>query len=358
MRKLIPILLISFLAAGCYKEIRIPTEDKDPVLVMNAQMNNLEETHEVNLSVSRLSKVEPLPGATVKVYVNGVLVAEAVERPEEHAWNRTAYTFKATFHPGDEVRIEAAKDAFNASSTVVVPLAVAVASVDTSSVRMTYLDDTSDYVQLKARFKDIAGENWYGVDQHVHDVWEYLDEEGNVIPGYIASSDTYGNIETGFDPVISEGAGKTSGSDLGALLSAENTYHCFSDVPISDQECTLRVMTYPWSVYLGEYYRYGLLIPESLSDGPDTWSILAAMPVRVHRECFFRLRSLDFTQYHYLKALTNLETFGTEMNFLVEPTTLPCNVEGGLGFVGIETITEFSYARFEREYEPVDTTYY
>ena len=62
MRKIITILLLACLAAGCYKEIRIPTEDKDPVLVMNAQMDNLEETHVVNLSVSRLSKVEPLPG--------------------------------------------------------------------------------------------------------------------------------------------------------------------------------------------------------------------------------------------------------------------------------------------------------
>ena len=94
MRKLIPILLIPFLAAGCYEEIRIPTEDKDPVLVMNAQMNNLEETHVVNLSVSRLSKVEPLPGATVKVYVNGVLVAEAVERAEKDAWNRPLMRLK------------------------------------------------------------------------------------------------------------------------------------------------------------------------------------------------------------------------------------------------------------------------
>ena len=82
------------------------------------------------------------------------------------------------------------------------------------------------------------------------------------------------------------------------------------------------------------------------------------LPVRVRRECFFRLRSLDFAQYHYLKALNNLETFGTEMSFLVEPTTLPSNVEGGLGFVGIETVTEFCYARFEREYEPLDEIYY
>ena len=140
-------------------------------------------------------------------------------------------------------------------------------------------------------------------------------------------------------------------------LLHSSLYHCFSDVPIAGQECTLRVMTYPWNVYLN-VYRYGLLVPEVLEDNPDAWSILAGMPTKVYRECFFRLRSLDFTQYHYLKALTNLETYGTEMTFLVEPTTLPCNVEGGLGFVGIETITEFSYARFEREYEPMDTIYY
>ena len=344
MRKIIPILMLSFLAAGCYEEILIPTEDKDPVLVMNAQMDNLEETHVVNLS-------------RVKVYVNGSLVAEAVEMAEEYAWNRTAYVFEATFKPGDEVRIEATKDAFNASATVRVPPAVAVASVDTSSVRMTYLDDTSDYLQMKARFQDLPGDSWYGVDQRIYDRWEYLDEEGQVIPEFIVTNNSFGSIETGFDPVISEGSGKTSGSDFAALLSVENTYNCFSDSPIAGEECTLRVMTYPWNVYLNDY-RYGLLVPEVLEDNPDPWSILVKMPVRVRRECFFRLRSLDFSQYHYLKALNNLETFGTEMNFLVEPTTIPCNVEGGLGFVGIETVTEFCYARFQREYEPMDTIYY
>ena len=357
MRKLIPILIFAFLAAGCYEEILIPTEDKDPVLVMNAQMNTLEETHVVNLSVSRLSKVEPLPGASVKVYVNGALVAEAAEVAEEYAWNRTMYAFEATFHPGDEVRLEARKDAFAATSTLIVPPAAAIASIDTSSVRMTFLDDVSDYIQLKVRIQDLPGDSWYGVDQRISECWEYLDEEGNVIPDYIAFSDSYGGIETGFDPVISEGSGKTAGSDFAALLSVENTYHCFSDIPFAGEDCTLRVMTYPWYVNLNEY-RYGLLVPETLEDHSDAWSVLAKLPVRVHRECYFRLRSLDFTQYHYLKALNNLETFGTEVSFLVEPTTLPTNVEGGLGFVGIETVTEMRYARFEREYEPMDTIYY
>ena len=357
MRRIIPVLILTFLVAGCYKEIRIPTEDKDPVPVMNAQMDNLEEMHVVYLSVSHLSKVEPLSGAQVKVYVNGTLAAEAVERTDEYARNRIAYEFEATFQPGDEIRIEATKDDFHVSSMVIVPPAVAVESVDTSSVRMTYLDDTSDYLQLKARFKDIPGDTWYGVDQRISDLWEYLDEDGNVIPGYFAHSGSYGNIETGFDPVISEGSGKTSGSDLAALLSVENKYNCFSDNPIAGKECILRVMGYPWDIYLFDY-RSWIVIPKVFEDNPDSWSILSKLPVCVHRECFFRLRSLDFTQYLYLKALNNLETFGTEMNFLVEPTTLPCNVEGGLGFVGIETITEYCYARFEREYEPIDTVYY
>ena len=357
MKKILPILMLAFLAAGCYEEILIPTEDKDPVLVMNAQMNNLEEVHTVYLSVSRLSKVEPLPGASVKVFVNDNYVAEAWERTDEESWNTTAYWFTADFHAGDKVRIQARKDAFSGVATATVPQAVPIASVDTSTVRMTVLDDTSDYVQLKVRFHDLPGQSWYGVDNIFHDVWEYLDEEGNVIPEYtvITQSDSY--IETQFDPVISEGAAQGAGGDLAELLTASNYYHCFADDPIADQECTLRVMIYPWNFYLSDY-RFGLYIPESLYDDDDAYNELIQLGCRVTRSCRFRLRSLDLAQYHYLKALNNLATFGTEVNFLVEPTTLPSNVEGGLGFVGIETVTELPYAEFVREYEPVDMVYY
>ena len=357
MKKIVPILMLSFLAAGCYEEILIPTEDKDPVLVMNAQMDNLEEVHVVHLSRSLLSKVEPFPGATVKVYVNDTFVAQAVEMDDENAWNSTPYAFEAVFHPGDEVRVEAVKDAFRATSTAIVPPPVYVESVDTSSVRLTYMDSSTDYVQLKVRFKDIAGETWYGVDHRFVDVWEFLDEEGNPSPEFTVRDSSQSPLETGYDPVISEGSGKTTGSDLGALLSVENYYHCFADTPIADQECTLRVMIYDWSYYLSDYW-FGVPVPDWMQDDPDAWSILMAMPFRVHRTCCFRLRSLDFSQYHSLTALNNLETFGTEVNFLVEPTTLPSNVEGGLGFVGIETVTELQYAVLEREYDPMDTIYY
>ena len=357
MKKIIPILMLSFLAVGCYEEILIPTEDKDPVLVMNAQMNNLESTHYIHISRSLLSKVEKFPGATVKVYINDAFVAQAVELDLESAWNSTVYSFDAEFHPGDEVRIEAVKDAFSATSTVVVPAEVNVDGIKVYTAQKTYMDNVTDYYQLKVHFKDIPGETWYGADQRIDEVWEYLDEDGNTPPGYTAHTGFTGGLETDYDPVISEGAAMPSGDGLLDFLYAGNYYNCFSDGPIADQECTLTVMVYAGYSDVPEY-RYGTCIPDMLADEDDAYEKLIQMPVRVSRTGYFRLRTMDFAQYHYLKALNNLETFGTEVSFLVEPTTLPSNVEGGLGFVGIETITEYPYSHSEREYGPVDTVYY
>ena len=358
MKKLIPILLLSFSVAACYEEIIIPTEDKDPVVVMNAQMDNLEEVHTIYLSISKLSEVLPLPGASVKVFVNGTQAEEATEVVEEDPWNRTAYVFSTGFKPGDEVRIEARKDAFFVTSTAIVPPAVPVEAIDTASVRITYMGDTSDYLQLKVRFKDLPGRSWYGVDGYYLDKWEYFDEDGNVIPEYTTYERPWtAGMETDFDPVISEGSGKTAGGEIAALISVSNYYHCFSDDPIVDQECTLRILLNPYAFYLSEY-RYGGYYGFTPWSGDADFETLMSLSCRVQRTCLFRMRSLDFTQYRYLKALNNLETFGTEVSFLVEPTIIPSNVEGGLGFVGIETVTEVPYARMEREYEPMDTIYY
>jgi hypothetical protein len=82
------------------------------------------------------------------------------------------------------------------------------------------------------------------------------------------------------------------------------------------------------------------------------WDLLASLPRKMHRISTVQLRSLDFSQYRYLKALENLDTFGTEMSFLVEPTTLPSNVEGGLGFVGLETVTEVPFYEITRILPP------
>lgn len=363
MKKTISLLILSFLAVSCLEEVVIPVGDEEPVGVMNAQLNTLESVHAVYLSVSQNSRVRALPGADVRVFVNGVQAATAEESPAEYEgkWE-TAYIFDTALRPGDEVRIEARQGAISLSATVTAPMPVTVSAIDTSTVRMTYMGETDTYLQAKMTFRDTPGSSFFRVDGRVVDEFTYLDEDGNPIPDYSGVSEGTLWLETGFDSIISEGAGKTGGTDLAAMLADGNSYHCFSDLPFADGECTIRPLVHAYSYPLGDYH-YGIYVPESMQeeDGfweSDYWATLSALGKKVHRWATVQLRSIDFSQYHYLKALENLDTFGTEMTFLVEPTTLPSNVEGGLGFVGLETVTETMFYECTRVYPPMDTIYY
>ena len=366
MKKSIYLFLLSFLAVSCYEEVVIPVGDDEPVGVMNAQLNTLDKVHVIELSVSQKNDVQALPGADVRVFVNGTLVTVADEiiplnedvtyydGYSSHRGPRvTEYTFEWDFRPGDVVRIEARKGEMVLSSTVTVPAAVPISSVDTSTVKMTYMGETSTYLQMKTVFNDDSSVSFYRVyGREVEDL-TYLDESGEPAPGLTSVNESVLWLETGFDPIISEGAGKTGGTDLGGLLKSENSYHCFADTPFSGEECTIRPLThfYPLSeVFYSSYY--------SPTESGVEWEELKSMSQKVHRRAAIQLRSLDFAQYHYIKALENLETFGTDMNFLVEPTTLPSNVEGGLGFVGLETVTEYVFYDETRVYSGDDIIYY
>ena len=339
MKKTIYLSLLSLLAVSCYEEIIIPVGNDEPIGVMNAQLNTLDTTHTVFLSVTQKNEMLPLNNADIRVFINGTLAATAKEiygLVYFDARNEMGYSFDAVFQPGDEVRIEARKGDISMNATVTAPQPVTLSSVDTSYVWMTYLGEANYYLQVKTVFQDLPGASFYRVTGRMLDEFEYQDKEMNPIPGYSGTVENRLWVETGFDPVISEGAGKTGAIDLGTLLAEENSLHCFSDLSFAGQECTIRPLFSPWG--LEEYYYYsGQYVPDKMT---EDYSTLDEYYRIIRRHAFVQLRTLDFSQYHYLKALENLETFGTELSFLVEPTTLPSNVEGGLGFVGIETVSE------------------
>ena len=268
---------------------------------------------------------------------------------------KTDYTFEADFRPGDEVRIEARKGEMVLSSTVTVPAVVPISSVDTSTVKMNYMGETDTYLQVKTVFNDLPSVSFYRLSGRMVDEIILLDDSGEPVPDLSGAKEYEISLETGFDPIISEGAGKTGGTDIGALLKAENSYHCFADTPFSGEECTIRPLVFFSHLSDGYYWYY----PDFLDniENPD-WAAIDAMDRRVQRRWIIQLRSLDFAQYHYIKALENLDTFGEDMSFLVEPTTLPSNVDGGLGFVGIETVTEYTFCEESRVIPGFDGTYY
>ena len=362
MKKILTLLIFPILMVSCYEEIIIPVGDEEPVAVLNAQLNTADTTHEIYLSVSQQSRVRGLEGADVQVTVNGntTLRALAVIAGNDQLMTRweTLYAFDADLKPGDEVRIEARKDAFHVSATVTAPPAVDLSLIDTSTVRMSFMGDTGDYLQVKLGFRDLPGDSWYRVAACMETEYAYLGEDGNPSPEYSGVQTWWMDPETGFDPIISDGGGKTGGMDIGALLSEENSYNCFSDNSFRNEECTIRPLFVPYVVY--SYYNDWYIIPpsEDFEEYKSVYEIVYGMPYYMHRKCFLQVRSIDFAQYHYLKALQNLDTYGTEMTFLVEPTTLPSNVEGGLGFVGLETVSEVMFYEKEETLLPMNSILY
>lgn len=355
MKRILPLLMMTALVVSCYEEIIIPVGDDEPVAVMNAQLNTGDTTHEIHLSVSQQNRVRGLEGADVQVTVNGKTMLQATEVIDEddQRWTRweTLYVFDAELKPGDEVLIEARKDALHVTATVTAPPAIDLALIDTSTVRMSYMGETDVFLQVKLGFRDLSGDTWYRVAACLETEYAYLEEDGSPSPEYSGGQTWWISPETGFDPIVSEGGGKTGGMDIAALLSLEDSYNCFSDNAFRDKECTIRPLFHPYSVY-GYYEMYTFPVLDDYTQYESVYEIISKMPYYSHRKARLQVRTIDFTQYHYLKALQNLDTYGTDMTFLVEPTTLPSNVEGGLGFVGLETVSEVVFYEKEETLPP------
>ena len=94
-----------------------------------------------------------------------------------------------------------------------------------------------------------------------------------------------------------------------------NKYNIFNDNTFRDSYATLKVYTPLYQEYYpveGHYYDH----------------ISRKQTITV------RLLSITEAEYRYLKALNCLDD-GDYNDALMEPISLPCNVIGGLGFVGV-----------------------
>lgn len=332
MRKGLILGLTALLTAvSCYHEEYIAVVDDDPVLVLNAQMTTQEEGHYISLHKGFRGKTEPVLDGLVKVFLNGTLQASIPRSVDEDG----RYLFTAAFAAGDEVRVTAEKDGMAVSATTVVPPDPPVYTLDTARVRYVAWGDAMDYIQMRVGYKDLPGNSWYRMSVRVDESHRYFDSDGEPMPDLDNESSYPVSLETGSDPILSEGNVSAGENDLAAFLSPYNAFCSYSDIAFADRECLLRPMISPW------YF----------DDIVGFWGDEEKMTGRMHitRKITFILYSIGFAQYHYLKGLDNLETFGYDASFLVEPTTLPSNVEGGLGFIAVDSGRETVLS--EQEYE-------
>ena len=312
---------------SCENEIPYTPEMKQPCLVMNALLEaGDDKTNEVFLYLSTGDNLGKLnKDAALSLFINGRLAETPQEAdPDKQVPPSGSYTenfgykkyyFTTPLRPGDLVRLEATVQGgtLRATAEVQVPQPPQDFRVDTCTVP---LNMGSSIVTPHRRYlvavNDIANENnHYRLDirnQFLvrYHIYEYLrDEQGNFIEDEnhnliyterdSLSTQVYSDLVNREDIILTDGNVSHSQEDEDNLM--------FPRIDYGNTYCTQSI--------------------------------------------HIRLLNLTADYYRYLKALNCLDDDDYDTT-LMEPVSLPCNVNGGIGFVGIATPCEVVITFTER----------
>ena len=323
MKKSILILpVLALLASACTNPLAFDFDQEPELLVMNAMMSTEEYEHGVWLSISRIDDSCALKGAQVDCYVNGEFVAHAKGMPEDYRESvASVYIFQADFHPGDEVRLEARKGALHASATVTVPQPAAIVAVDTVSIAQSPYytqEENPAALSCKLHLQDVPGQpNWFRL--------EAIFEEALYLNDYPHWKEKRINFGFEQDPILADGhpsqQSRNSFSELFDAISTPNTFLSFRDTAFADGigEPEIHI---PYT----EFKAFDDLVYYSPNGGKKEKFIR------------FALLSIPKEEYDYLAQVAKSRANG--LGILEEPTHIPSNVEGGLGFVSIAATSE------------------
>lgn len=337
-------------AAACTTTEYLDVDNLDPVLVINAQMTAQEDVHTIHLSSSSRSKVSPVPDGNVSVRINsGAPIAATWEAPEEgyEEFSSSKYVFSQKLNPGDVVEVTGTKGSLAATANVTVPQEPGLISVEYNhdvnhgssdsffgggyyEAYWPYAEpnpyEATAWHEIKVKFSDAPGDSYYRVSIILETI--LTTEEG--------TETQTGRLypDTSSEPVLST-ASSSDGGILDALIEDSNSYNVFKDDLFKDKEYTLKLYFPEQQVmYSRKYHNYedghydeetGLWIEPDL---PEGWSYKANILVRLY--------SISQDQYIYLKAM-DLGELGALFS---EPVSIPSNVEGGMGFINVDSYKE------------------
>jgi len=328
MKRFSILTLIALLAWSCEGVIVYKDYVSEPVLIVNAMMDAADTTHLVKLAISDISEVDTIKNGSVQMYVNGVLVSEGDDLLRERdSYYRisTLHNFRcnAILHEGDKVKIVATANngKFKASAESVVPSPGVVTSIDTSAVvKVEDVGWTHTYLRFNIGTRDVSsGDDYYFLTlvRHYH-VKNYRDG--------VLISDTKSSLGEEFDClediILSEEA--TVVNPEFTSIGSYNTCGVFTDRRFKNGEARLKIYgdKYQYSSYDlgGDAYRFQV-------EGSDSLDFTSTIDVRVNH--------ISEEYYYYLKALNNLLGDTDDTGLFLEKTTMPSNINGGIGFFGI-----------------------
>ena len=327
--------ILALLAGACTNPLDFQSNQEADVIILNARLRTDDTTHTVWLSHSLPNTVKPMDDAQLACYVNGEHVADGkLTKIDYSGSDNSPYEFKARIQPGDEVRLEVTCHGLRAQATATAPQPAAItAVVDTtwSWYSADFQTGQDQSLACKLRLQDRPGENnWYRItvsgSADVTRDAEYKDFYGNILPNNFRVDRS---IRFSFrdDPILNDGY-QDPDSDLSDLLdffssAVYNMYCTFSDRAFADSQADVTIHI---SDYELAYYKYVEYYHHEKSD---------------HLSLHFDLLSLSSDEYLYFEAYNRYDIYG-EMTPIYDPICFPSNVEGGLGFFSIASVSRLT----------------
>lgn len=327
--------LIAALAAlvSCENVIPVDFGDSEPQIVINAQLLSRGGEQLVYLSETSRTKLLPLQEAEVTVEIDGQepILAEGIP-VETSDYYAAAYRFNANIPAGKEVKVSARKGKLEGWAVAEGTETATISSVDTLRLTERDFDATYETFYFKVTFTDLPGDSFYRIGVRMDSQVHQVDAEGRTmdIPTQYELP-----VEGKNDPILGGNTMTVS------IFSLEPTYLVFTDDLFRDETCTVR-LSVPVSSLYPYYYSWE-------EDFTPSYAVITTTFIPW-------LETISKEEYYYLSALNNLENFGYEGQMLVEPTMLPSNVYGGLGFVSVRNRSESKPIKGMETY--YDYTYY
>ncbi|WP_418696261.1 DUF4249 domain-containing protein [Bacteroides sp.] len=358
---IIYIAIACFLAA-CENEIPYNPGKQKAQIIMNALLDAEQTENYVFLHLGEGYSIEHINEATLSLYVNDKLVEspEAISPKEFYGhWEGLLdkdryetllksmrfkkYRLTTVLHPGDNIRLEATAEngKYHVNAEVTVPQPIENLHVDTCLAYLREYNGQVLYRQYRITLQDRPGEkNYYRLDirnnlNYRGEYREYItDENGDLIPSEDGSHWLYNKKDTLLDysttelinredVILTDGhPGGYDDEENEFFPTIENKYNIFNDNSFSNSSATLKVYTPHYNGY------YPMLNDYSSPSDIDYDQIYYTHTISV------RILTISEAEYRYLKALNCLDD-GDYDESLMEPISLPCNVKGGLGFVGV-----------------------
>lgn len=324
-------MLAAVFLLGCENEIPYHPGSHKPLLIMNALLTAGEAENYVYLHLSEGNSIKPVKQATLSLYVNGQLA----EEPQPVTPSKNApmtFCLRTVFRPGDYIRLEATAEGkdYCVESEVTVPQPVKSIQVDTCVTKILQWGGMRDYRRILVSLHDLPGEkNYYRLEvlnnyrikaSHPapslnEDGSQVTDESGNPVYHYKDTIFNYTDREliNREDIILTDGHISNSDQDEDNEMFPiiNNKYNIFTDSQFANSHATLKVYTALGLDYLNGYQ--------------NVYASLQSLSVRV--------LSLNRDEYLYFKGLNCMDDDYDAT--LMEPVSLPTNVKGGLGFVGL-----------------------